>query len=97
MALNNNNIIIECNNNVNNNVNNTEEISPAKPKRERKEKKDKEKIKTISRWCNQLKNHGFEMGGNLEGNEDYENAREKIRTVRLHTRKMKYIFILLHQ
>ena len=46
MALNNNNIIIECNNNVNNNVNNTEEISPAKPKRERKEKKDKEKIKT---------------------------------------------------
>ena len=46
MALNNNNIIIECNNNVNNNVNNTEEISPAKPKRERKEKKDKDKIKT---------------------------------------------------
>ena len=42
MALNNKNeIIIECNNKINN----AEEISPAKPKRS-KEKKDKEKIKT---------------------------------------------------
>ena len=48
MALNNKNeIIIECNNNINENVNNAEEISPAKPKRS-KEKKDKEKIKTKS-------------------------------------------------
>ena len=28
------------------------------------------------------------MGRNLQGNEDYENAREKIRTVRLHIRKL---------
>ena len=28
------------------------------------------------------------MGRNLQGNEDYENAREKIRAVRLHTRKL---------
>ena len=33
----------------------------------------KEKIETISRWCSQLKNHGFGMGRNLQGNEDYEN------------------------